>query len=123
MKIVTHCQLKNSHNLEIESYFVFGSCILYLEFSGLQTQETVSQVTPRELLRGGGWGGIRLDRSLQQKAGSLNIKRLLLIKENQVSQIEEFGALHFHFSLSFIGEENGNPLQYSCLENPRDRGA
>ena len=22
-----------------------------------------------------------------------------------------------------IGEDNGNPLQYSCLENPRDRGA
>ena len=31
--------------------------------------------------------------------------------------------LHFHFSLSFIGEGNGNPLQYSCLENPRDGGA
>ena len=31
--------------------------------------------------------------------------------------------LHFHFSLSCIGERNGNPLQYSCLENPRDRGA
>ena len=30
--------------------------------------------------------------------------------------------LHFHFSLSCIGEGNGNPLQYSCLENPRDRG-
>ena len=28
--------------------------------------------------------------------------------------------LHFHFSLSFIGEGNGNPLQCSCLENPRD---
>ena len=28
--------------------------------------------------------------------------------------------LHFHFSLSFIGEGNGNPLQRSCLENPRD---
>ena len=28
--------------------------------------------------------------------------------------------LHFHFSLSCIGEGNGNPLQYSCLENPRD---
>ena len=26
-------------------------------------------------------------------------------------------------SLSRIGEGNGNPLQYSCLENPRDRGA
>ena len=31
--------------------------------------------------------------------------------------------LHFYFSLSCIGEGNGNPLQYSCLENPRDRGA
>ena len=31
--------------------------------------------------------------------------------------------LHFHFSLSCIGEGNGNPLQCSCLENPRDRGA
>ena len=31
--------------------------------------------------------------------------------------------LHFHFSLSCIGEENGTPLQCSCLENPRDGGA
>ena len=31
--------------------------------------------------------------------------------------------LHFHFSLSCIGEGNGNLLQCSCLENPRDRGA
>ena len=31
--------------------------------------------------------------------------------------------LHFHFSLSCIGEGNDNPLQCSCLENPRDRGA
>ena len=31
--------------------------------------------------------------------------------------------LHFHSSLSCIGEGNGNPLQCSCLENPRDRGA
>ena len=31
--------------------------------------------------------------------------------------------LHFHFSLSCIGEGNGNPLQGSCLENPRDGGA
>ena len=31
--------------------------------------------------------------------------------------------LHFHFSLSRIGEGNGNPLQCSCLENPRDDGA
>ena len=31
--------------------------------------------------------------------------------------------LHFHFSLSCIEERNGNPLQCSCLENPRDGGA
>ena len=31
--------------------------------------------------------------------------------------------LHFHFSLSCIGEGNGNPLQCSCLENARDSGA
>ena len=31
--------------------------------------------------------------------------------------------LHFHFSLSCTGEGNGDPLQYSCLENPGDRGA
>ena len=31
--------------------------------------------------------------------------------------------LHFHFSLSCIGEGNGNPLQCSCLETPRDGGA
>ena len=28
--------------------------------------------------------------------------------------------LHFHFSFSCTGAGNGNPLQYSCLENPRD---
>ena len=31
--------------------------------------------------------------------------------------------IHFHFALSCIGEGSGNPLQCSCLENPRDGGA
>ena len=31
--------------------------------------------------------------------------------------------LHFHFSLSCVGEGYGNPLQCSCLKNPRDGGA
>ena len=31
--------------------------------------------------------------------------------------------LHFHFSPSFVGKGNGNPLQCSCLDNPRDREA
>ena len=38
-------------------------------------------------------------------------------------ELDRTEQLHFHFSLSCIGEGNGNPLQCSCLENPRDRGA
>ena len=37
--------------------------------------------------------------------------------------LDKTQRLHFHFSLSWIGKGNGNPLQYSCLENPRDGGA
>ena len=40
-----------------------------------------------------------------------------------LKQSDTTGRLRFHFSLSCIGEGNGNPLQYPCLENPRDRGA
>ena len=36
-------------------------------------------------------------------------------------ELDTTEQLHFHFSLSCIGEGNGNPLQCSCLENPRDR--
>ena len=39
------------------------------------------------------------------------------------SESDTTERLHFHFSLSCTGEGNGNPLQCSCLENPRDRGA
>ena len=38
-------------------------------------------------------------------------------------RVGQDSATHFHFSLSCIGERNGNPLQCSCLENPRDWGA
>ena len=38
-------------------------------------------------------------------------------------ELDTAERLHFHFSLSCIGEGNGNPLQCSCLENPRDCGA
>ena len=38
-------------------------------------------------------------------------------------ELDTTERLHFHFSLSRIGEGNGNPLQCSCLENPRDGGA
>ena len=38
-------------------------------------------------------------------------------------ELDTIERLHFHFSLSYIREGNGNPLQCSCLENPRDGGA
>ena len=38
-------------------------------------------------------------------------------------ELETTEQLHFLFSLSCIGKGNGNPLQCSCLENPRDGGA
>ena len=38
-------------------------------------------------------------------------------------ELDATERLPFHFSLSCIGEGNGNPLQCCCLENPRDRGA
>ena len=38
-------------------------------------------------------------------------------------ELDTTEQLHFHFLLWCIGEGNGNPLQYSCLENPRDGGA
>ena len=45
-----------------------------------------------------------------------------MLKNTTVKQIySSFNT--FHFSLSRIGEGNGNPLQCSCLENPRDGGA
>ena len=39
------------------------------------------------------------------------------------TELDTTERLHFHFSLWCIGEGNGNPLQCSCLENPRDGGA
>ena len=50
-----------------------------------------------------------------EEPGRLQSMRSLRVRHHWV--------LHFHFSLSCIGEGNGNPLQYSCLENPRDGGA
>ena len=38
-------------------------------------------------------------------------------------ELDTTERLHFHFSLSCIGEGNGTPLQCSCLENPRDGAA
>ena len=50
-----------------------------------------------------------------EEPGGLQSMGLLRVRHDE--------RLHLQFSLSCIGEGNGNPLQCSCLENPRDRGA
>jgi len=51
-----------------------------------------------------------------EEPGRLQSKGLLRVGHDQVTS-------YFYFPLSCIGEGNGNPLQWSCLENPRDGGA
>ena len=48
---------------------------------------------------------------------------LLLLRLSHFCVSDTTKQLHFHFTLSCIGKGNGNPLQCSCLENPRDGGA
>ena len=53
----------------------------------------------------------------------LYIMHVLIYKQNIYMLIAYFCCITCCFSLSCIGEGNGNPLQCSCLENPRDGGA
>ena len=54
---------------------------------------------------------------------SFAMQKLLSLIRSHLFTLDATERLHFHFSLSCIGEGNGNPLQCSCLENPRDGGA
>ena len=45
---------------------------------------------------------------------------IVFIKKKIISDLKMGLKMRFHFSLLCIGEGNGNPLQCSCLENPRD---
>ena len=66
--------------------------MLYLKgILGLQAWWAASQVTLRELFQEAGEGVGYLE-VFQQGIGRLNIKRLLLIKENQISEVKEFSA-------------------------------
>ena len=63
-----------------------------------------------------------MEKSLEHHSSTLAWK-IPWTEEPGRLQSEMTERLHFHFSLSCIGEGYGNPLQCSCLENPRDRGA
>ena len=54
---------------------------------------------------------------------SLGRRSLVGCSQWSLEESDTTERLHFHFSLSCIGEGNGNPFQCSCLENPRDSGA
>ena len=60
---------------------------------------------------------LRLLQLLCWQTGSLP---LALLQSMGSLESDTTERRHFHFSLSCIGEGNGNPLQCSCLENPRD---
>ena len=82
------------------------------------------------LVKGSNWEWLLMDRRRQWHPtpvllpGKSHGRRILVgcsLWGHTESDTTE--RLHFHFSLSCIGEGNGNPLQRSCLENPRDGGA
>ena len=65
----------------------------------------------------------RWHRSTIWRVGETQRQRCLSFYKNHTKNLALADSIHFHFSLSCIGEGNGNPLQCSCLENPRDGGA
>ena len=61
--------------------------------------------------------------SILQDLWPIGVIESLLYKKIFFLNLKQNCSMRFHFSLSCIGEGNGNPLQCSCLENPRDGGA
>ena len=59
----------------------------------------------------------------QEASSSLTLDETVSLKHFQNVDLCSAFYSQVHFSLSCIGEGNGNPLQCSCLENPRDGGA
>ena len=68
---------------------------------------------------------LRMEKAMAPHSNTLAWKIPWMEEPGRLSPWGRWGSdtterLHFHFSLSCIGEGNGNPLQCSCLENPRD---
>ena len=63
------------------------------------------------------------EKAMAPHSSTLAWKIPWMEEPGRLQSMDTSERLHFHFSLLCIGEGNGNPLQYSCLENPRDGGA
>ena len=98
---------------------------LHLCLGGKEGVFTSSHPCPQHLPCVIGLSVVKDPRSLPQSPAVIENQSDSIL---DVSFILTFVSLflqvnHFHFSLSCTGEGNGNPLQCSCLENPRDGGA
>ena len=106
----------------IQAHHIY--CALYFYYY------SISSTSDHQALDSGVWGGLE---DLQRRQwhptpvllpGKSHGRRSLVgcspwgLEESDTTE-----RLPFHFSLSCTGEGNGNPLQCSCLENPRNRGA
>ena len=68
------------------------------------------------------WSGFAISYSVMNAFLKSFFKKLYIEVSCGHKESDMTERLHFHFSLSYIGEGHGNPLQCSCLENPRDGG-
>ena len=63
------------------------------------------------------------EKAMAPHSSTLAWKIPWMEEPGRLQSMSDSSRPHFHFSLSCIGEGNGNPLQCSCLENRRDWGA
>ena len=106
MKWLTRCHDLRFLNVELKANFFMKLVTSHIQYSPLPFWRRQWQPTP-VLLPGKSHGQ----------------RSLVYCNPWGREESDTTERLHFHFSLSCIREGNGNPLQYSCLENPRDRGA
>ena len=94
------------------------NCYFFCEVIAIPSSWLFSEIKKRKHLTNGQWHPTPV--LLPGKSHGEEPGRLQSIGSLESDMTER---LHFHFSLSCIGEGNGNPLQCSCLENPRDGDA
>ena len=111
--------LKRQHTIWFHLYDILEKEKLYREqISGYQGLGVRSGAG-----RGGNFGGWCKPTPVLLPGKSHRWRSLVGCSPWGREELDMTEWLHFHFSLSCIGEGNGNPLQCSCLENPRDGGA